>query len=131
MDKIVVQQDREFRVAVMVQDEEDNELHEVAHIHELSPYTMMLVSLGLCTGVVLHTYAQHHNIDLELAEMTVTYHRDEHDGHSSDKGNDEWIEESLRLEGILSTKEIERLERVAHHCSIRKMLESGIEVRSD
>ena len=131
MDKIVVQQDREFRVAVMVQDEEDNELHEVAHIHELSPYTMMLVSLGLCTGVVLHTYAQHHNIDLELAEMAVTYHRDEHDGHSSDKGNDEWIEESLRLEGILSTKEIERLQRVAHHCSIRKMLESGIEVRSD
>jgi uncharacterized OsmC-like protein len=131
MDKIVVQQDREFRVVVMVQDEEDSELHEVAHIHELSPYTMMLVSLGLCTGVVLHTYAQHHNIDLELAEIAITYHRDEHDGHSSDKGNDEWIEERLRLEGILSTKEIERLQRVAHHCSIRKMLESGIEIRSD
>ena len=131
MDKIVVQQDREFRVAVMVQDEEDNELHKVAHIHELSPYTMMLVSLGLCTGVVLHTYAQHHGIDLELAEMAITYHRDEHNAHSSDKGHDEWIEESLRLEGTLSAKGIERLERVAHHCSIRKMLESGIEVRSD
>ena len=131
MDKIVVQQDREFRVAVMVQDEEDDGLHEVAHIHELSPYTMMLVSLGLCTGVVLHTYAQHHDIDLELAEMAVTYHRDEHNGHSSNKGQDEWIEESLKLEGTLSTKEIERLERVAHHCSIRKMLESGIKVRSD
>ena len=131
MDKIMVQQDREFRVAVMVQDEEDNELHEVAHIHELSPYTMMLVSLGLCTGVVLHTYAQHHDIELELAEMAVTYHRDEHNGHSSDNGHEEWIEESLRLEGTLSAKEIERLERVAHHCSIRKMLESGIEVHSD
>ena len=131
MDRIMVQQDREFRVAVMVQDEEDNELHEVAHIHELSPYTMMLVSLGLCTGVVLHTYAQHHDIELELAEMAVTYHRDEHNGRGSDKGNDEWIEENLRLEGTLSAKEIERLERVAHHCSIRKMLESGIEVHSD
>jgi len=131
MDKIVLQQDREFRVAVMVQDEEDNEPHQVAHIPELSPYTMMWISLGLCTGVVLHTYAQRHDIDLELAEMAVTYHRDEHNGHSSDKGNDEWIKESLRLEGTLSEKEIERLERVAHHCSIRKMLESGIEVRSN
>lgn len=129
MDTVIVQQDREFRVAVQAQSEGEEELHQVMHIHELSPYTMLLVSVGLCTTVVLHTYAQHHGIGLDLAEVTVSYHRKEEADSKSGRTYTEWLEESVQLEGELSDSQRDRLEHVGHQCSIRKMLESGIEVR--
>ena len=126
MDKVVVQQDNEYRMAVMVKGEADDELHQVAHIHELSPYTMMLASLALCTTSVLHSYAHHHEVGLELAEITATYHREESD---DDQPYDEWIEEHVAFNGELSEQDLDRLTHVAHACSIRKMLASGIEVK--
>jgi uncharacterized OsmC-like protein len=130
MDKVIVQQDREFRVAIHSQSEGEADLHQVTHIHELTPYTMLLVSVGLCTTVVLHSYAQHHDVALDLAEVTVTYHREEQRDAKSGKPYMEWIEETVQLEGALSEDQHVRLERVAHQCSIRKMLEAGIEVRT-
>ncbi len=130
MDKVIVQQNREFQVAFRAQSEEEEELHEVAHIYELSPYTMMLASLGVCTTIVMHTYAQHHGVDLDLVQATVTYHRKEHEDAQGDQPFDEWIEEELSMEGDLTDAQYERLGHVGHACSIRKMLESGIEVRS-
>lgn len=130
MDKVVVQQDRDYRMAMMAQNEGDDELHEVGHIHELSPYTMMLASLALCTDIVLHSYAQHHDVDLDLVETTVTYHREEKADRASGKPYDEWIEEGVAFEGDLTDEQLERLKHVAHACSIRKMLESGIEIRA-
>jgi uncharacterized OsmC-like protein len=129
MDKAIVQQDREFRVAVQAQAEGEEELHQVMHIHELSPYTMLLVSVGLCTTVVLHSYAQHHGVALDLAEVRVTYHRVDERDSASGKPYVEWLEESVHLDGDLSEADHHRLQHVAHQCSIRKMLESGIEVR--
>ena len=129
MDKVIVQQDHEFRFAVQAQAEGEAELHPVMHIHELSPYTMLLVSLGLCTTVVLHSYAQHHGVALDLAEITVSYHRKDERESESGKPYTEWVEESVYLEGDLSDDEHARLERVGHQCSIRKLLESGIEIR--
>jgi uncharacterized OsmC-like protein len=129
MDKVIVQQDSEFRVAIQAQSEGEGALHQVVHIHELSPYTMLLVSVGLCTTVVLHSYAQHHDVELDLAEVTVTYHRKEERDAESGRLYTEWIEESVQLDGDLSEALRDRLHHVAHQCSIRKMLESGIEVR--
>jgi uncharacterized OsmC-like protein len=129
MDKVIVQQDREFRFAVHAQGEDEAELHPVMHIHELTPYTMLLVSLGLCTTVVLHSYAQHHGVSLDLAEVTVSYHRKDERDSASGNPYTEWLEESVSLEGDLTGDEHIRLERVGHQCSIRKMLEAGIEIR--
>ncbi len=130
MDKVVVRQNRDFQVTIKAQGEQDDELHQVTHVHELSPYTMMLTSLGLCTTIVLHTYAQHHDVALELAEIAVTYRREEHRDLDADRPFDEWIEERLSLEGDLTDAERKRLGHVGHACSIRKMLESGIEIRT-
>jgi uncharacterized OsmC-like protein len=129
MDKVIVQQNRDFQIKVWAQGEGEEEPRQVAHIHELSPYTMMLGSLALCTSVVLHSYAQHHNVKLETAEITATYHRK--DDEASGSGDfEEWIEESIELEGPLSDSDHARLIRVGHQCSIRKMLKSGIEIRA-
>jgi uncharacterized OsmC-like protein len=137
MEKVIVRQNQDFQVEIKVQDEGDDEPHQVQHIHELSPYTMMLASLGLCTGVVLHTYAHHHKVALEWATITTTYHREDCDdcegkGEGKGKGKlyDEWIEESMELDGDLDDKACERLNHVGHQCSIHKMLESGIDIKT-
>jgi uncharacterized OsmC-like protein len=130
MDKVVVRQNQRYEVTMMVQAEEDKHLHQVSEIYELSPYTMMLASLGLCTGVVVHSYAHHHGVPLEMAEITTTYHREEVQDPDAATPYNEWIEEAVTFEGDLSEKQLTVLERVAHHCSIRKMLESGIEIRT-
>ncbi len=131
MDKVVVQQDRAYRVGFMAQNEGEKDLQEVVHIHELSPYTMLLASLGVCTTILLHSYAQHHGVDLELAEITLTYHRRDVHGASQGGRFEEWIEESLHMQGNLSEEEYQRMGQIGTQCSIHKMLESGIEVRSE
>lgn len=129
MDRVVVQQNQDFQIEVQAQEERDDELRQVMHIHELSPYTVMLASLALCTCVVMQSYAHHHRVDLEIAKVTTVYHREEHNGASGSEDFEEWIEETIEVEGDLSDEERERLAHVGHQCSIRKMLESGIEVR--
>ncbi len=129
MDKVVIQQNQDFQIKVWAQREREETLRHVSHIHELSPYTMMLASLALCTSIVLHSYAHHHEVALKTAKITAVYHREE---EASQGGEfEEWIEESIELEGDLSDSDHERLIHVGHQCSIRKMLESGIEIRFD
>ncbi len=131
MERVIIQQDRDFRISVSAQREGDSDSRPVTHIHDLSPYGMVLASLGLCTGVVIHTYAQHHEVDLEVAEMEVAYHREYGDDSLSEGSYVEWIEETMRFEGDLTKKERGRLTHVGHQCSIRKMLTSGIEIRTE
>lgn len=126
MDQVVARLDRDYRMSIEAQAEGEEELHEVVHIHELSPYTMLLASVALCTGIVVHSYASHHDVALDLAEIRVSYHQ-----QGSGTQYEEWIQESLRLEGDLSEAEHRRLAHVGHQCSIRKMLESGIEIRTE
>jgi uncharacterized OsmC-like protein len=130
MDKVVVQQNRDFQIEIWTQREREDELRQVAHIHELSPYTMMLASLAMCTCVVIQSYAQHHNVDLEVVNATTVYHREDANGSSGAEKFEEWIEETVDLEGDLSDDDRKRLAHVGHQCSIRKMLESGIEIRT-
>jgi uncharacterized OsmC-like protein len=127
MDRVIIRQNRNFEFEMQAQEEGADELREVNHIYELTPYTMMLASLGFCTGIVVHTYAQHHDVDLEWVRLELSYHREER-GSGSDF--DEWIVEEMQFEGDLEEDMHERLMRVGHHCSIRKMFEEGIEVRA-
>ena len=43
---------------------------------------------------------------------------------------DEWIEQEVSLEGDLSEDENQKLSRIARQCSIHKMLEDGIKIKS-
>ena len=129
MDKVVIQQNQNFQIAVRAQGERDEKLRQVAHIHELSPYTMMLTSLGLCTCVVIQSYAHHHGVDLETVKTTTIYRREENEETSGPGDFEEWIEETIELEGDLSDDERDRLIHVGHQCSIRKMFESGIDIQ--
>jgi putative redox protein len=92
---------------------------------------MLLSSLGSCTALVLHTYAQNHGIPLTQVEINLEYERVfREDCEDCDEANEfkEEIHERLNFSGEISPAEREKLMRVAHYCPIYKMLQNGIKV---
>ncbi|MGD2104421.1 MAG: OsmC family protein [Anaerolineae bacterium] len=135
-ERVVVRQDRHFVTCVLAADPhepESEELQEVNHIHELTPYGMMMVSLASCTGIVLHTYAQHHGIDLEEVSFDVRYDRffAEDCAECEDiESYADHIEEAISLSGSLADGDRDRLYAVSHQCPIHTILMDGMEVHS-
>ena len=135
-ERVVVTQDRDFITTVEAADPhrpESKELHEVHHVHELTPYGMMMLSLGACTGILLHTYAQHRGIELHEVSFDMTYDRvfAEDCAECEDiEKYEEHIEEEIKLRGELSEAERKRLYSVSSQCPIHKILKDGMTVES-
>jgi putative redox protein len=94
---------------------------------------MLLASLGSCTAIVLHTYAQHHDVALQEVELNLSYEREFREDCENCEGIEKYqehIQEEIQLSGDLTTAEHDKLMHIAHQCSIYKMLESGIEIDS-
>jgi putative redox protein len=133
-EKVVVRQDNQFRTLILSADPEDIHspiLEPVEDIHQLTPYGMLLSSLGSCTALVLHTYAQNHDIRLTQVEISLEYERVfREDCEDCDEASEfkEEIHEKLNLTGEINAAEREKLIRVAHYCPIYKMLQDGIKV---
>ncbi len=116
-----------------VEQPESQELHPVAGIYELSPYGMMLASLGSCTTIVLNSYAQNHKIPLESVEIRLEYDRifkEDCVDCEAIQNYDERIREEIQFEGQLSEKDRKRLQIVAHACPIYKMFLQGIKIET-
>jgi uncharacterized OsmC-like protein len=135
-ERVIVKQDRQFRTQFSVADPEDiqSDIFEaVDDIHQLTPYGMLLSSLASCTALVMHTYAQNHDIKLREVELHMSYKRvfreDCEDCEESREYNEE-ISERILLEGDLSSEEREKLLRIAHFCPIFKMIVDGITINS-
>ncbi|MCS7282100.1 MAG: OsmC family protein [Anaerolineae bacterium] len=135
-EKVVVRQNRDFLTEILATDPHrpgDSKLYPVEHLYHLTPYGMLLASLGTCTAIVLHTYAQHHGVDLEEVELRLSYERifadDCRDCEAIDTYEEQIVEE-IALKGHLSPQERQKLLLIARHCPIHKMLHQGIEVVS-
>jgi putative redox protein len=121
---VVVRQDREFRIEFLAANPEQPDSQEpspVAEVAALTPFGMLLASLGACTTVVVHTYAQHHEIPLELVEIRLRY-------LEPDAPEDEKIQTSASFHGDLTDRQRKRLTSVSRSCSIHKILEHGIAI---
>jgi len=135
-EKIKVSQDSRFKTEISAADPEGDadSMHRVKRLHELTPYGMLLASLGSCTTIVLHTYARAHDVSLDRASVSVEYRRSFKEDCENCEGRDKYVDaihESLELEGDLTDEQRRKLEHVAGLCSIRKILERGIDVKSD
>ncbi|MDF1519794.1 MAG: OsmC family protein [Brevefilum sp.] len=136
-ERVVVYQDKSFRTNFRAADphEEDSDVVEnVMHLHNLTPYGMLLASLAACTAIVVNSYAQNHGIPLKGVNVDASYDRVfAEDCDDCDENNiyEEIIKEKLDFEGDLDSKQLARLHQVAKACSIRKLLENGIRVQSD
>lgn len=134
-EKVVVQQRNNFATDFRARDPEtpeSGELYPVKHIQDLTPYGMLLASLGSCTAVVVNTYAQHHGIELEEVELALEYERVFKDDceHCEDiSGYKESINVDISFKGKLTPQQQEKLFKISLQCPIHKILKSGIEVR--
>ena len=135
-ERVIVKQDHQFRTQFSVADPEDiqsNVFETVEDIHQLTPYGMLLSSLASCTALVMHTYAQNHDIKLREVELHMSYQRvfrEDCEDCEEEREYNEEISERILLEGDLSSAEREKLLRVAHFCPIFKMMKDGITINS-
>ncbi len=135
-EKIIVRQDSNYETEVLgpnPHDPESEKMHPIRNIYELTPYGMLLASLGSCTAVLLNSYAQNHGMELQGVELKLRYERNfKKDCQNCEGINryEEEVNEEISLPGNLTIKEREKLLLISHHCPIHKMLKDGITVNS-
>jgi len=106
------------------------ELKPVQALHELTPYGMMLASLGSCTAILLHSYARNHGVDLEQVEVRASYDRvfAEDCERCEEIGEyTEQIDAQVGFTGELDDGERNKLFLISKHCPIHKILHDGIQ----
>lgn len=136
-ERVVVYQDKSFRTdfrASDPSDEDASEVETVMHLHNLTPYGMLLASLAACTAIVVNSYARNHAIPLRGITVDTVYDRafvDDCDDCDGDTRYEEVITEQVEFEGDLDEAQLKRLHQVVKACSVRKVLENGIRVVSD
>jgi putative redox protein len=109
---------------------EDRVLRQVHAIHELTPYGMMLASLGACTGVLVVSYARNHHVALDEIEVRASYDRVFADDCEHCEEIDEYTEQidaEIGFTGELTDKEKGKLFAISRHCPIHKILHDGIQ----
>lgn len=133
-ERVVVYQDKSFRTDFRASDPADEDVSEVEtvmHLHNLTPYGMLLASLAACTAIVVNSYARNHDIPLRGITVDATYDRaflDDCDDCDPDSQYKEVIKKQVNFEGDLDAAQLKRLHQVAKACSVRKLLENGIQV---
>jgi uncharacterized OsmC-like protein len=136
-ERVLVRQNKEYETKIFgpdPRDPESNKLFPVKEIYDLTPYGMLLASLGSCTAVLLNSYAQNHGLDLHEVELRLKYERNfkkDCENCEDIERYEEEIHEEMAFVGNLTDKEREKLFIVSHHCPIHKMLKSGIQIVSE
>ncbi len=136
-EKVILRQNMRLEVEFLYSNPDDPEsgvYHSVEGLHEITPYGMMLFSLGECTAQVVLSYAQHHGIPLEEVEFRIEYDRiykEDCDDCENINRYDEKIIQKLKFIGDLDEDVSNKLYKIAHQCPIEKMFEQGIKIESE
>ena len=134
-EKVIIRQNKDFETEFLASDPHttDSDLQPALSIYHLSPYTMLLASIGSCTAVLLNSYAQNHGIDLEEVELSLEFGRNAAEDCEDCEGIDEFeeqIEEQITFFGDLGEAEKDRLYAVSRQCPIHRMVQQGMTIRS-
>lgn len=134
-EKILIRLDHQFRLEVESLDPETGEdFAPVYDITDLTPYGMLLAGLGSCTAMVVNTYADNHQIDLEAVELHLEYERvfdEDCENCENIDRYEEHIYERIEFFSDLSKEIEDKLLKIAHYCPIEKMMTQGIEIISE
>lgn len=135
-ERIIFRQDSDFITEILAADPHDPEfdgLGEVHHVHQLTPYGMLMASLASCTAIVVHTYAQHHEVALDEVELQVAYDRvfaEDCEDCEDIEGYQERFEMEVAFSGDLTPQERERLYAASRHCPVHKIISNGAKVEA-
>jgi putative redox protein len=135
-ESVIIRQNSEFETDILARDPhnpDDQEFHAASDVHQLTPYGMLLTGLGACTAIVMHTYAQYHDVPLSEVELHLEYDRVFADDCKDCEGSDEYKEQitmDIAIFGELVAADRQKLFVIAKHCPIHKMLAHGIDVHS-
>lgn len=154
-EKIIVRQNKAYETEIRAYNPEDFEEDDHDHgeaantassdavsdedyvlvhsVYELTPYTMMLVSLATCTAILLTSYAENHEIDLTEVELRLEYQRNFKEDCKNCEEIDQYEEqivESIQYRGNLSEQDRRRLQAISRRCPIHMIMEQGISIQS-
>lgn len=135
-ERVVLRQNDRFELEVSASDphkEGSQEVERVVHIHDLTPYGMLLTSLGLCTALLLHSYARNRGLKLREVELHLSYARDFKQDCDNCEGADQYderIDLEIALSGELTEQDRERLFLISKQCPIHKIIKDGIQVNT-
>lgn len=132
-ESVIVRQNNRFEIeflSIHPHQPESATFKPVEHLHQLTPYGLLLAGLGSCTTVLLHTYAQNHGLNLREVELRLTFDEAFKENPEERDSYVEQIEVEIFLPNELNEDERNKLFAVAKQCSIHRMIESGIHIDS-
>lgn len=123
-ERLIVRQNRQMEVEILTDNPLNPDSPELVHvqdIYDLTPFTLLLASLGTCTTILIHSYAQNHRYPVDEAEVRMTFQEGE-------GGKDEIVTfVDVRGKG-LSEEDRQHLIRISERCAIHKVLDKGIPI---
>jgi len=133
--KIVVRQNSQYETEILPTDDHQPVLDEFqleGFKRGLTPEELLLASLGSCTALVLHKYAQNHNLELDAVEVHLRIERvaQENKDSKMDDISKHRIQQYIKLIGRLDPEIERRVYLICRRCSISSILEHGVEVES-
>src|SRR5919109_439205 len=130
-ERVIVRQNNRFETEFLSIDAhhpESEEFKPVEHIHQLTPHGLLLASLGGCTAILLHTYAQNHGLNLREVELRLTYKEPFKENPEEVDRYLEQIEEEIAFPSDLNEDDRNKLLMIAKQCSIHRMIEEGVHI---
>jgi len=99
----------------------------------MSPYELLMASLGSCTAITLRMYADRKKWDLREVKVHLEHFKQHaKDSESCSESNnkiDKFVRE-IKLEGELTEEQKQRLLQIANRCPVHRTLENKIEIET-
>jgi len=135
-EQIIVRQNHQFETEISPLDHRQpasDEFQLKGFEQPVTPGGLLLASLGACTAVVLHRYAQNHNLELDAVEIRLRFERISPGNDKDSKPDDRppnRIQQEIKLIGRLDPETERKVYLICRQCSISSMLAQGIEIES-
>lgn len=98
-----------------------------------TPYDLLMMALGACTGMTLRMYANRKQWELNEVKVHLLHYKDytsDSENASDTKSKIDHIEREIELDGNLDNEQRTRLLEIADKCPIHKTLHSDIRIQT-